>query len=167
MRLSAKYETDYTSDYLIVLGATIRDDGPGKLLRNRCGVAIDYINKNPDAAIVASGGYIKGKQVSEASVIKSYLVKKGVNEKRVILEEKSLNTYNNLTNSLSIIKEKKITDKKITVITSDFHALRVGMMTKKIGMNSSILSARTPYHLIPFNYFREFFAICKYLLLKY
>ncbi len=167
MRLSAKYETDYVSDYLIVLGATIRDDGPGKLLRNRCGVAIDYINKNPDAAIVASGGYIKGKQVSEASVIKSYLVKKGVDEKSIILEEESLNTYNNLVNSLSVIKEKGITDKKVIVITSDFHSLRVGMIARKMGINSLVLSAKTPYHLIPFNYFREFFAVCKYLLLKY
>ncbi len=166
MRLSAKYETDYVSNYLIVLGATIRDDGPGKLLRNRCNTAVDYSNINPDVVIVASGGYIQGKQVSEAFVIKDYLVKKGVNEENIILEEKSLDTYNNLVNSLLIIKEKGATDKKITVVTSDFHSLRVGIFAKRLGFSCVVLSAKTPLCLMPFNYFREFLALCKHLLFK-
>ena len=49
-------KADENLDYIIVLGAQVRADGPSKVLKHRLNTAIDYLEKNPETICIVSGG---------------------------------------------------------------------------------------------------------------
>ena len=52
--MNAQGEPDL--DYVIVLGAQVRESGPSKALRYRLDRTIDYLEENPDTICIVSGG---------------------------------------------------------------------------------------------------------------
>ena len=53
-------------DYLIVLGAQVKKDGPSRTLRLRLDKAAEYARQNPETILVLSGGQGRDELVSEA-----------------------------------------------------------------------------------------------------
>lgn len=144
-------------DYVIVLGAKVRDDGLSKALKYRLDRAMEYLNENPGTMLVLSGGQGKDEPVSEAAAMQNYLEFNGVDERRLILEERSSSTVENIAYSrLAIEADQKrrkalnsqttvvmepgtyeeIPNKpiKVGVLTSDFHIFRAEQIAKKWGM---------------------------------
>lgn len=122
---SASYESKKMSgienpDYILVLGNKLNDDKPSKALLARLEKAVELSEKYPKARIVVSGGLSKGNSKSEAEVMRSYLVEHGIAEDRIITEESSKNTRENMENSKDIIGDGKT----VIVVTNSFHMLR-------------------------------------------
>lgn len=109
-------------DYIIVLGAKVNGTTPGGALRNRIQVAYEYASENPDTVIIASGGQGSDEGISEAACIYENLVKKGIDPSRIIVEDKSTSTQENIDNSLSLISYGAET--RIGIVTNDFHLYR-------------------------------------------
>lgn len=155
------------SDYVIVLGAGLwQGVYPTETLRNRLGSAIDYYNSHKETEkIVVSGGQGEDEEISEAEAMKSYLVERGIPEEDIILEDKSRNTTQNLKYSREKIEEcsgKSIEELNITIVTTEFHALRSNFLAKRCGYkNVTNYSAKTVWYLIPIMYTRESVAIVK------
>ena len=92
-------------DYLIVLGAQMRDSGPSKALALRLDTAVTYLEENEATLVVVSGGKGSNEPVSEAQGMFDYLVAKGIAPERIVMEDKSTNTKENLEFSQKLIPE--------------------------------------------------------------
>lgn len=150
------------SDYLVVLGAGLRGEIPSLTLLQRLDKSLEYIKNNPNIKIVVSGGKGVGETITEAEAMKRYLTRHGVSEERVIKEEKSTNTSENLKFTAKILKElDKKESLKITIVTSDFHVFRAKFLAARQGFKADGYSVNSEPILMPTYYAREYFAVIK------
>ena len=156
---SAKGDPDL--DYLIVLGSQVREDGPSRVLRYRLDTASDYLTENENTLCIVSGGQGLNEPYPEADGMKTYLVGRGIPEERIILENTSLTTTENIANSKKLIDPEKDT---VGIVTNDFHVYRGTALAKKAGLNAVGIAAPSSVPFLPNNMFREFFAVIKEFL---
>lgn len=146
-------------DYLIVLGAQVKGTTPSRALKNRLDTAIKYLMENDNTKVIVSGGQGNGEEISEAESMSRYLLAAGIDMQRIIKEDKSRNTYENLLFSKSLITEP---NPGIIIVTNDFHVFRALHIGKKLGFTKvSGLPAPSDDILIISYYVREFLAVIK------
>ena len=159
---NAKTNHSENAIYLIILGAGLNKDTPSLTLTKRIHTALIYSKNNQDVIIIASGGKGGNEIYSEAEVISKILQENGINSNRIIIEDKSRSTYENLKYSGNFIDNF---DKKIVIVSSDFHLFRAKYIARKMGYkNIGTLASKTPSILLLNYYIREYFAIIKELL---
>lgn len=146
------------SDYLIVLGARVKGETPSLALKYRLDKAYDYLVSHKETLVVLSGGQGSGENITEAEAMRRYLKDKGIADERMILEDQSTDTTENLQNSFEMIDAAK-QDAKVTIVTSRFHVLRGKMIASDLGKKVDGIGAETMLYLIPNYYLREFFAV--------
>ena len=118
-QMGAEGEADL--DYIIVLGARVnKNNVPSKPLYWRIDAAEEYLRGNPNTKAVLSGGKGSDEPMSEAQCMYDALVARGIDADRLILEDKSTNTGENIRYSLALIEE----DATFGVVTNNFHVLR-------------------------------------------
>ena len=61
-------------DYIIVLGAQVKESGPSVVLRYRLDRTVSYLKENDNTLVIVSGGQGANEKATEASVMKEYLV---------------------------------------------------------------------------------------------
>ncbi len=149
-------------DYVIVLGAQIKDDGPSVVLRYRLDKAVEYLNANPECKCVVSGGQCYNENMPEADGMRDYLVQQGIDVHRILCEEKSQNTKENLLFSRKILDQQGVESQKIGIITNDFHLFRAVAIAKKQGFPQAVgICAPSSRHFLPNNVFRECLGVVK------
>ncbi|MDE7281518.1 MAG: YdcF family protein, partial [Ruminiclostridium sp.] len=129
------------------------------MLRQRINAAYKYLNENPDIICVVSGGQGADEPLSEAEVMKSRLVEKGIAEDRIIAEDSSESTRQNIEFSLALLKEKDIDVTDIAIVTDGFHQLRAGLIAEEYDLKPSAVNAETPLWLVAPYWVREWFAL--------
>lgn len=156
--------TDNT--YVLLLGCQVRNDGPSPTLRERINRAYSYLQDNPDTICIVTGGKGSDEIMSEAQCMKSELTAMGIDENRIWPEDKATSTIENLQYSMELIQEKTGTSPShITIISSETHLFRAGMMAKNLGLTATGIPAVTkPFLLRVNNGLREIAAIWKYML---
>jgi uncharacterized SAM-binding protein YcdF (DUF218 family) len=146
-------------DYLIILGYKLKDNNPDGQLVERINAAADYLKNHKKAFAVAVGGIAHGNTVSEAQVIKENLAALGVEENRILTEEKSKTPFENLKFVCEIIGEhshKNIEDLTVCLLTSDCHVHRSLMFAKSAGLkNVHSIAVRTHSKRF-YSYLREY-----------
>ena len=84
-------------EYVVVLGARVDEGGnPSYSLLWRLEATLEYMNAHPDCVAVLSGGQGADEPMSEAACMHDWLVGHGVDEDRLIMEDQSTNTLENL-----------------------------------------------------------------------
>lgn len=148
------------ADYVIVLGAQMKESGPSAILITRLQTAATYCKDNPNTKIIVSGGQGYNEPVSEAQGMKDYLVNHcGIDEERIIMEDKSTNTRENLKFSLEKIEGE---NPKVVLVTNDYHVFRACFLAKKVGYkNVEGHAAESFKSMLPNNMVREFFGVMK------
>ena len=150
-----------TCDYLMVLGGNvIGADTPSPQLLERMKAAEAYLKENTDCFIVPCGGcFRQGQKKSEAAIIASYLVEQGIDESRIILEDKSTTTVENFKFAKEIIENhsgKNADEVRIAFLSSDYHIHRASVIAKRCGINNiGRVSAPTPNEAFS-RYVREY-----------
>lgn len=148
------------AEYVIVLGARVNGTKVSTNLKYRLNAVIDYIKDNPGCKIIVSGGQGKGEDITEGQAMEDYLVAKGMEPGRIIKEEKSVNTDENLRYSMDIIGDKSA---QVVIASNNFHIYRAKRIALKQGYeNVSGIGARTVLYTLPNCYLREAFAVIKY-----
>lgn len=156
-RFGAKGEEGLS--YIIVLGAQVKENGPSVALARRLDRAYEYLTENPGTLCILSGGQGNNEPVSEAEGMQEYLLKKGLAPERIILEDQSVNTQQNLAFSRKLIPDG-IT--KVGIVTSNFHVYRSTQLAKKQGFPDAVgIAATSGVYFLPNNMLREFFGIAK------
>lgn len=149
-------------DYIIVLGAQMKPGGPSVVLRFRLDAAYDYLIANEDTLCVVSGGQGANEPCSEAEGMYTYLVEKGIAPERILMEDKSTDTAENIAFSAELIGG---TDKDVGIVTNNFHVFRGVMLARHAGFEDACgISARSNVYFQPNNLVREFFGIMKDLV---
>ena len=123
-----KKETDF--DFVIVLGAQVRGSQPSRALCRRLDTAAAAAAEDPEAVLILSGGKGDGEEISEAECMRDFLLAAGVEEGRMMLEDKSTSTSENLRFSNALTGCSK---RKCGIISNDFHICRALLMAKKAG----------------------------------
>lgn len=145
--------------YIIVLGAQMKQSGPSIVLEKRLCQAYTYLTENPETLCVLSGGQGSNEPVSEAQGMYDALVKKGIDPKRLILEDQSTNTVENLRFSRKLIPREV---QKVGIVTSNFHVYRSLRLAKQQGFSDAVgISADSGVYFLPNNVLRECFGIVK------
>ena len=151
---------DHQEDAVIVLGAGLRGEEPSKALRFRLDAAYDYAMQNPNALIVVSGGQGENEVIAESTAMKRYLVKRGLAEERIIEENKSTSTQENLAFSKAILDDALGNNYRIAIISNDYHVLRAESLAKEVGFLSvSHTAAKTPFSIFVPCTLRECLAV--------
>lgn len=150
---------------VIVLGSQVRGTEPSLDLWARIDAAEKFLNEVPEAMCIASGGQGPGELVSEASVIREKLIERGISPERIILEDKSRNTRQNIQFSKALLKEHGRGGTTVAIVTDEYHQLRAALLAKQEGLTPCAVPARTPWFILPAFYMRELLALTQVLLL--
>ena len=145
-------------DYIIVLGAQIRGTTISGTLKRRLDRALAYMEKNEETVCIVTGGQGKGEAVSEAKAMADYLIGCGIDEERVLLENQSTSTYENLMNTYDLLE---ISDsERVGIVTNNFHMYRATKYAKWIGYKKVYSIVASCDVVLFLNYMtREFFAV--------
>ena len=120
-------------DYLIVLGAAVHGSEPSLSLIHRLEGAEEYLLKYPASTVIVSGGQGNGEDITEAACMKQYLLECGIDESRIITEDKSTSTKENLEFSKSIILERGGSLNSVAILSSPYHLYRAKYMAAQSG----------------------------------
>ncbi len=150
---------------VIVLGAQVKPNGPSTSFRLRLDKAAEYLRLNENSVCIVSGGKGMDEPCSEAMCGKDYLTKIGIDEKRILLEDKSVNTKENLLFSKKILPDNNLSN-KVAVSTQDFHMFRSLSLAKDLGYNAFALVSKSTRKIYPIHAFREIFALTNYYYRK-
>ena len=134
-------------DYVLVLGAGLKGEEVGSVLKSRLDEVIKYYELNKDTHIIVSGGQGKDEVISEALAMERYLVSQGVELGHIIKEDKSTTTLENIRFTGEILKERGDENKKVLIVTNDFHLPRARLIGSILGMDNAGLASKTPLKL--------------------
>ena len=159
--MSAPKKSDL--EYVIVLGAGVNGTVPKNPLRVRIERAAEYMSENEDTILIASGGQGSGEDISEAECIRSILVDKyGIDNERIILEDRSTDTEENFKYSYEIINDP---DASVGVISNGFHELRALSIAKRTGFTNTYSVPAVTLYPVGIHYVvREFFGMIEYYI---
>lgn len=128
------------ADALIVLGYVSKDGQIHPLLKERLDEAYKLFRQYGHQYIIVSGGAV-GSRRSEAELMKKYLVEKGIPAKKVLKEDKSSNTVQNLMFSKQIMEQYQL--ETFVIITNLFHIRRTKYIMHRLGMEGGFSANRS------------------------
>lgn len=146
-------------DYLIVLGAGLYGEVPSPVLKARLNVASAYLLEHDDVLVIVSGGQGSNETITEAEAMVKYLVNKGVEVDRIMVEDQATSTFENLKYSLEMVDELK--DVKVGIVTNKFHIFRAMMLAKRLELDGVGFPSQIPPSIVIKSYLREYFAFFK------
>ncbi len=157
-----KVDEKAPADVAIVLGAAISDGEVSPVYRERINHAITLYEEGTVDFIILTGGFGEGSYKSDSQVAKEYALSQDVPEERILIEEKSTITEENLEFSKEVMEEN---DLETAIIVSDpLHMKRAMLMAKDYNINALSSPTTTSMYKslktkIPFLLREEFFYI--------
>lgn len=160
---SLKAPATGSSPTAVVLGAEVKPWGASALLQQRIDSAEKYLKANPEASAVLTGGQGSNEPMSEAQCMYESLTEQGISTSRLFLEDKAVNTQENIAFSYRIIRDKKL-NKNIAIVTDSYHQFRARIIAMKQGVDGDVSSINTQNNKIgllcyPTMLVREWIAI--------
>lgn len=140
-------------DYLVVLGAGLDGEKVTPLLASRVDKAVSLYRDNPNIKLIMTGGQGDDELVSEARAMAEYAMSLGVPKKAIILEDKAVNTEENILFSYALMSGKEA---KFAVVTNAYHVFRALLIAKEKNMKCIGYGSRTKWYFTLNAFIREF-----------
>ena len=158
---AAHTDTDAEAEYLIVLGAKVNGVTPSYAMVDRLQAALNYLNAHPQSTVIVSGGQGDDEGISEAEAMAVWLKAHGIDESRILKEDQSETTRQNLENSFAIIRANGGNPSNgVAIVTSEYHLYRAREMAAALGARPIGVAAQTGIFAMRINYFiREALAV--------
>lgn len=153
-------------DFVVVLGSRLIGSTVPPLLASRLDRARKTYEseqaKQADGTpmIVTSGGQGGDEAVPEARAMADYLLAAGVPDDRLLVEDRSTTTRENLLYSKEIMAGRD-RDYRCVLVTNNFHAFRTALLARKLGVNGQVIGSRTAWYYLPSATIREFIGILR------
>ena len=156
-------------DVLIVLGAQVLPSGePSRVLAFRLEAALAYLQKNPRTMVAVSGGQGSNEPCSEADAMAAWLAVRGIDPARILREDRSTTTAENLVFSRRVIAENLDVGRasqpavRVGIVTNAFHLYRALLIARHQGISPvwGVAAPSTPWRL-PHNLLRESLGLIK------
>ena len=115
------------ADCLIIFGCHLKP-----LLDERLECAIKILKSKKIDTILLTGGIGVNGNFNEAEYMKKALLNFGIAENKILVDDKSTTTEENIVNSIQILRDTNlINNKKIVLVSNQAHLRRIGMELKK------------------------------------
>lgn len=160
-------QPDKTCEFVVILGAGLHGSTPSMSLQDRLDAAYIYLTEHPDVKCVVSGGQGPDEDISEAQCMFDILTERGIDPARILIEDRSTSTQENLRYSLDLIEDHTcVRPTEIGLLSSEYHLFRAGLFAKDQGVTAYGIPAKTSWPALFINYFlREIAGIWHYILL--
>lgn len=159
-----RHKPDYDKDFIIILGCGLMDDGSvtpllkGRADRALCFAREQYEATGKEVTFIASGGQGPDEVNSEAAAIQRYLMEQGVPAERILLEDRSTDTAENMEFSKAII-DSIDPHARVIYSTTNYHIFRSGLKARRVKLKATGIGARTKWYFWPNATVREFVGI--------
>ena len=180
--LAARYEPKMDQDYIVVLGCAIRKDGtPTPLLRGRLDRALRFARAQEAETgtaptFILSGGQGADECVSEAECMRRYMASQGIPAERMILEDKSTDTSENMAFSKRLILDRVLSsgveeapegywpsleypEARIAFSTTNYHVFRSGLKARRVKFRALGMGCKSKWYFWPNAAVREFVGL--------
>ena len=177
-------------NYVIVFGSSVSmNNEQNTIINKRIDKAIEYANKHLETKFIMTGAKVSHDAFEEATYMKEYMMEKGIDESRILTDTMSINTFENISNALYIIKSDLVKNNiyenildspgsinssghnldylKIGLLSSDFHLTRINLMSRKLGINDQYdISVESDFMHKLYLYVQETLSLYKAFVLK-
>ena len=137
------------ADCIVALGAHVWMDGRlSNALTYRCEAALQAWREGRAPAIIVCGARGKDEPETEAAAMRRWLIDHGVPPDRVIAEDQSRNTRQNLKNAHAIMAREGW--RSAAICTSDYHLRRALWLARDEGLDASGIPARSTRNVFSF-----------------
>jgi vancomycin permeability regulator SanA len=147
------------ADAVIILGAAINTPA----LYNRSLEGLKMYEEGRVETLVLSGGRISDKDISEAQYMEKTIKKNAKVLPKLILEQESHSTYDNIMNSKKLIPGAK----SVVIVSDRFHVARGVLMARAAGFEDVYWSSPEPYYYtrkeLGLYYLREMAGMIAYI----
>lgn len=115
------------ADCLIIFGCHLKP-----LLDERLDCAIKILKSKKVDTILLTGGIGVNGNFNESEYMKKALLNFGIAENKILVDDKSTTTEENIVNSIQILRDNNlINNKKIVLVSNQAHLRRISMELKK------------------------------------
>lgn len=160
--VSVSVQTPPSNQNVIVLGAQVYSaERMGVTLTNRINAAYDYLTENPQVSRIVTGGQGTDEPCPEALTEKNALVRLGIDESRIYMEDSSRNTRQNFRYAKQIAEENNLGN-EFVIVSQSFHLWRAKKLAESVGLTVYPLAAKTDPLLLLEYYGRELLSLTKY-----
>ena len=118
----------------VVLGAAQWNGDPSPVLQARLDHALDLYHRGVVKHIILTGGIGAGDQLSEAAAGKQYLLDRQLSTEVLLLDERSMTTWENLQNAADLARANGIDT--VLLVSDPFHMLRSLKMARDLGLSA-------------------------------
>lgn len=147
---------------VIVLGAQVYSaERMGVTLTNRIDAAYDYLTENPEVTCTVTGGQGSDEPCPEALTQQNALLRMGLAEDRIYVEDRSKNTRQNLVYAMEIAQREHLGTEAV-IVTQSFHMFRAKKLAESAGFVPYTLAAETDPLLFPEYFGRELLSLTKW-----
>lgn len=147
---------------VVVLGARTFNGKVSPLLRGRLdrGIELFRSHNSPDLWVVPTGGQGPDEIEPEGVTMARYLGDQGIDNSRILIEDRARDTDENLLFSQRLIAEQG-PETRMWIVTNDYHSLRAALASRRLGLDSAAFGAKTAKYYRPSAFLREFIAIVR------
>lgn len=142
-------------NYVVVLGAgLLHGDQVSPLLAARINRGIEIMKENPGSKLIMSGGQGGNETIPEGVAMAKYAEKSGISKDKIIIENKSKTTYENIMFSHKLMGPNS----KFCLVTNSYHVYRALVLAKNQGLKCIGYGAKTKWYFTLNAFIREFIA---------
>ena len=136
-----KIDTDF--DYIVVLGGSMKGIELSELIKQRMFTSFAYYRTNK-SIMIFSGGKSNG-DIEESVAMKNFAVQNNIQDTDILLEKLAMNTMQNIQYVKKLIQQQDTDcdNKKVCVITNNFHAFRTKLICNKMKVNWTVIPAES------------------------
>lgn len=136
-----KNEKDF--DYIVVLGGSMKGIELSELIKQRMLTSFAYYTTNK-SIMIFSGGKSNG-DIEESVAMKNFAIENHIQDTDILLEKLAMNTMQNIEYVKKLIQQQDtdFEDKKICVITNNFHAFRTKLICNKMKVNWTVIPTQS------------------------
>ncbi|MBV1779446.1 YdcF family protein [Paeniglutamicibacter sp. ABSL32-1] len=144
---------------IVVLGSRLVDGGVPPLLRSRLDKALEiYHRTTPRPLLIPSGGQGHDEPLPEGVAMADYLVGAGAARDDVAVEDKAVNTEENLMFSTKLFAEAGRSG-PLLAVTNNYHVLRAALLARRLGIEAEVVGSPTAKYYLPSAFLREYVAV--------
>lgn len=143
---------------VLVLGCKVNGETPGKALLNRLEAAHAYLIAHPNAVAILSGGKGEDEAISEAEAMYRYLTEHGIDGNRLIIEDRSTNTEENIAYSVTLLRAHHL-DEHVAIVTHSYHQYRAALEAMDFGLVPYAVNAKGDLLSYPTYFLRDLLGV--------
>jgi len=126
---------------IVVLGAAQYVGRPSPVLRARLDHAVLLWDRQLAPRLVLTGGMGDGDTISEAAVGRRYVMRRGVPDSAILVEEQGRTTSESLQRVAALMRTRP--SREVILVSDPFHMLRLALLARRFGLTAYISPTRT------------------------